>query len=114
MTITITVLSIFFFFCFVLFFAFYPPHLFVLLWHFPVQVLAVDPDNGENGTVVYSISPENPFYTINSSTGKIRTSGATLDRETSNPKDAVLMRAIVVSAVDRECVCVCVLYVAVK
>uniref|UniRef100_A0A3Q0R7E9 Cadherin-related 23 n=1 Tax=Amphilophus citrinellus TaxID=61819 RepID=A0A3Q0R7E9_AMPCI len=66
-----------------------------------ISVLAVDPDNGENGTVVYSINPENPFYTINSSTGKIRTSGLTLDRESSNPGDTVLMRTIVVSAVDR-------------
>uniref|UniRef100_A0A3B4TJP7 Cadherin-23 n=1 Tax=Seriola dumerili TaxID=41447 RepID=A0A3B4TJP7_SERDU len=66
-----------------------------------ISVLAVDPDNGENGTVVYSISPENPFYTINSSTGKIRTSGVTLDRESSNPRDTVLMRAIIISAVDR-------------
>ncbi|KAF3842337.1 hypothetical protein F7725_024288 [Dissostichus mawsoni] len=40
-----------------------------------ISVLAVDPDNGLNGTVRYSISPENPFYTISSSTGKIRTSG---------------------------------------
>uniref|UniRef100_A0AAQ4QCD7 Cadherin-23 n=1 Tax=Gasterosteus aculeatus aculeatus TaxID=481459 RepID=A0AAQ4QCD7_GASAC len=48
------------------------------------SVLAFDPDNGENGTVVYRISPENPFYTISSSTGKIRTSGLTLDRESSN------------------------------
>lgn len=68
----------------------------------------MDPDNGGNGTVAYSISPENPFYTINSSTGKIRTSGVTLDRESSNPKDAVLMRIIIISAVDRECVYVCV------
>lgn len=68
----------------------------------PVQVLAVDPDNWENGTVVYSISPENPFYTINSSTGKIRTSGVTLDRESSNARDAALMRTIIISAVDRE------------
>ncbi|XP_029926425.1 cadherin-23 isoform X1 [Myripristis murdjan] len=66
-----------------------------------ISVLAVDPDDGDNGTVVYSISPENPFYTINSSTGKIRTSGATLDRESSNPKDTLLMRTIVISAVDR-------------
>uniref|UniRef100_A0A671XMQ7 Cadherin-23 n=1 Tax=Sparus aurata TaxID=8175 RepID=A0A671XMQ7_SPAAU len=50
-----------------------------------ISVLAIDPDNGENGTVMYSISPENPFYTISSSTGKIRTSGVTLDRESSNP-----------------------------
>ncbi|XP_060897001.1 cadherin-23-like [Labrus mixtus] len=65
------------------------------------SVLAVDPDNGLNGTVVYSISPENPFYTITSSTGKIRTSGVTLDRESSNPQNAALMRTIVISAVDR-------------
>lgn len=62
----------------------------------------MDPDNGENGTVIYSINPENPIYTINSSTGKIRTSGVTLDRESTNPRDTVLMRTIVVSAVDRE------------
>uniref|UniRef100_A0AAQ5XTF7 Cadherin-23 n=1 Tax=Amphiprion ocellaris TaxID=80972 RepID=A0AAQ5XTF7_AMPOC len=66
-----------------------------------ISVLAMDPDDGENGTVVYSISPENPFYTINSSTGKIRTSGVTLDRESSNPRDAALMRSIIISAVDR-------------
>ncbi|XP_056147700.1 cadherin-23 [Lampris incognitus] len=66
-----------------------------------ISVLAVDPDNGNNGTVVYSISPENPFYTINSSTGKIRTSGVTLDRESANPKDTLLMRTIIISAVDR-------------
>ncbi|XP_068597669.1 cadherin-23 [Brachionichthys hirsutus] len=64
------------------------------------SVLAVDPDNRENGTVRYSISPENPFYAINSSTGKIRTSGVTLDRESSNPRDAALMRTIIISAVD--------------
>ncbi|CAB1343309.1 unnamed protein product [Coregonus sp. 'balchen'] len=63
-------------------------------------VLAIDPDDGDNGTVVYSISPENPFYTINSSTGKIRTSGVVLDRESSNPKDTLHMRTIIVSAVD--------------
>lgn len=74
----------------------------------PVQVLAVDPDNGENGTVIYSISPANAFYTINNVTGKIRTSGVTLDRESSNPSDSVLMRTIVISAVDREChQCIC-------
>uniref|UniRef100_A0A7N6BHQ7 Cadherin-23 n=1 Tax=Anabas testudineus TaxID=64144 RepID=A0A7N6BHQ7_ANATE len=66
-----------------------------------ISVLAVDPDNGENGTVVYSITPENPFYTINNNTGKIRTSGVTLDRESSNTRDAVLMRTIIISAVDR-------------
>ncbi|KAA8590065.1 hypothetical protein FQN60_013999, partial [Etheostoma spectabile] len=65
------------------------------------SVLAVDPDNWENGTVVYSISPENPFYTINPSTGKIRTSGLTLDRESSDPRDKVLMTTIIISAVDR-------------
>ncbi|KAM4730337.1 cadherin-23 [Anableps anableps] len=66
-----------------------------------ISVLAVDPDNGENGTVMYSISPANPFYTIDSRTGKIRTSGVTLDRESSNSRDTVLMRTIIVSAVDR-------------
>lgn len=63
---------------------------------------ALDPDEGVNGTVVYSISPQNPFYTINSNTGKIRTSGVTLDRESTNARDAALMRTIVISAVDRE------------
>nr|XP_054605830.1 cadherin-23 isoform X1 [Nothobranchius furzeri] len=66
-----------------------------------ISVLALDPDSGENGTVVYSISPVNPFYTIDSRTGKIRTSGATLDRESTNLRDAELMRTIIVSAVDR-------------
>ncbi|XP_072246399.1 cadherin-23-like [Leuresthes tenuis] len=66
-----------------------------------ISVLAVDPDNGDNGTVAYSINPENPFYTIDSRTGKIRTSGVTLDRESSNPRDTVLMRTIIISAVDR-------------
>nr|XP_040035256.1 cadherin-23 isoform X2 [Gasterosteus aculeatus aculeatus] len=64
------------------------------------SVLAFDPDNGENGTVVYRISPENPFYTISSSTGKIRTSGLTLDRESSNARDTQLMRSIIISAAD--------------
>ncbi|XP_027861757.1 cadherin-23 isoform X2 [Xiphophorus couchianus] len=64
-----------------------------------ISVLAVDPDNGENGTVVYSISPANPFYTIDSRTGKIRTSGVTLDREST--RDTELMRTIIVSAADR-------------
>ncbi|KAK7901835.1 hypothetical protein WMY93_018604 [Mugilogobius chulae] len=64
-------------------------------------VLAYDPDNGDNGTVVYSISPENPFYTINRNNGKIRTSGVTLDRESTNTRDAALMRTIIISAVDR-------------
>jgi len=71
-----------------------------------VQVSAFDPDNGDNGTVMYSISPENPFYTISSSSGKIRTSGLTLDRESSSARDAELMRTIVISAVDSESVCV--------
>lgn len=62
----------------------------------------MDPDNGENGTVMYSISPTNPFYTINRSTGKIRTSGVTLDRESPNPRDAAFMRTIIISAVDGE------------
>ncbi|KAA0718277.1 Cadherin-23 Otocadherin [Triplophysa tibetana] len=66
-----------------------------------LSVLAVDPDNGDNGTVVYSINPANPFYTINRSTGKIRTSGAILDRESRNASAAQLMRTIIVSATDR-------------
>ncbi|XP_051504307.1 cadherin-23 [Myxocyprinus asiaticus] len=66
-----------------------------------ISVLAVDPDYGDNGTVVYSINPENPFYTINRSTGKIRTSGAVLDRESRDTRAAQLMRTIVVSATDR-------------
>ncbi|KAJ8418083.1 hypothetical protein AAFF_G00137920 [Aldrovandia affinis] len=65
-----------------------------------VSVVAIDPDYGENGTVVYSISPANPFYYINSSTGKIRTSGMVLDRESSSIKDTLLMRTIIVSATD--------------
>uniref|UniRef100_A0A3B3CED5 Cadherin-23 n=1 Tax=Oryzias melastigma TaxID=30732 RepID=A0A3B3CED5_ORYME len=66
-----------------------------------ISVTALDLDNGENGTVVYSISPENPFYTIDNRTGKIRTSGVTLDRESTNVRDSVLMRNIIISAVDR-------------
>ncbi|XP_061692923.1 cadherin-23 [Syngnathoides biaculeatus] len=66
-----------------------------------ISVLALDPDNGDNGTVVYRISADNPFYTINSNTGKIRTSGVTLDRESSDPRAKMLMRTIVISAVDR-------------
>ncbi|TRY86763.1 hypothetical protein DNTS_008300 [Danionella cerebrum] len=64
-------------------------------------VLAVDPDYGDNGTVVYSINPDNPFYTINRNTGKIRTSGAVLDRESPDIRAAQLMRTIIVSATDR-------------
>ncbi|XP_015721901.1 cadherin-23 isoform X5 [Coturnix japonica] len=63
-------------------------------------VVAVDPDLGENGTVVYSIRPPNKFYTLNSTTGKIRTSGVQLDRENPNPQEAELMRRIVVSVTD--------------
>ncbi|XP_057885306.1 cadherin-23 [Melospiza georgiana] len=63
-------------------------------------VVAVDPDLGENGTVVYSIRPPNKFYTINSTTGKIRTSGVLLDRENPNAQEAQLMRRIVVSVTD--------------
>ncbi|KAK1791202.1 hypothetical protein P4O66_013223 [Electrophorus voltai] len=66
-----------------------------------ISVLAVDPDNGENGTVVYSIFPANPFYIINNRTGKIRTSGAVLDRESLDPRASQLMRTIVISATDR-------------
>ncbi len=67
-----------------------------------MQVLAVDPDYGDNGMVVYSINPVNPFYTINPNTGKIRTSGAVLDRESQNARSAQLMRTIIVSATDRK------------
>uniref|UniRef100_A0A8C2T5H8 Cadherin-23 n=1 Tax=Coturnix japonica TaxID=93934 RepID=A0A8C2T5H8_COTJA len=66
----------------------------------PFLVVAVDPDLGENGTVVYSIRPPNKFYTLNSTTGKIRTSGVQLDRENPNPQEAELMRRIVVSVTD--------------
>uniref|UniRef100_A0A8C2JDF4 Cadherin-23 n=1 Tax=Cyprinus carpio TaxID=7962 RepID=A0A8C2JDF4_CYPCA len=65
-----------------------------------ITVLAVDPDYGDNGMVVYSINPENPFYTINRNTGKIRTSGAVLDRESQNARSAQLMRTIIISATD--------------
>uniref|UniRef100_A0A8B9DVX4 Cadherin-23 n=1 Tax=Anser cygnoides TaxID=8845 RepID=A0A8B9DVX4_ANSCY len=63
-------------------------------------VVAVDPDLGENGTVVYSIRPPNKFYSLNSTSGKIRTSGVLLDRENPNPQEAELMRRIVVSVTD--------------
>ncbi|NXU56641.1 CAD23 protein, partial [Turnix velox] len=63
-------------------------------------VVAIDPDLGENGTVIYSIRPPNKFYTLNSTTGKIRTSGVQLDRENPNPQEAQLMRRIVVSVTD--------------
>lgn len=66
----------------------------------PRQVVAVDPDLGENGTVVYSIRPPNKFYSLNSTTGKIRTSGVLLDRENPNAQEAQLMRRIVVSVTD--------------
>ncbi|XP_051779861.1 cadherin-23 isoform X1 [Erpetoichthys calabaricus] len=66
-----------------------------------VTVLAVDPDRGDNGTVTYSISPPNKFYTINNQTGKIRTTGVVLDRETTRPGELDLMKTIVVSATDR-------------
>uniref|UniRef100_A0A663N5R5 Cadherin related 23 n=1 Tax=Athene cunicularia TaxID=194338 RepID=A0A663N5R5_ATHCN len=63
-------------------------------------VVAIDPDLGENGTVVYSIRPPNKFYSLNSTTGKIRTSGVLLDRENPNAQEAQLMRRIVVSVTD--------------
>ncbi|XP_067996583.1 cadherin-23-like [Melanerpes formicivorus] len=63
-------------------------------------VVAIDPDLGENGTVVYSIRPPNKFYSINSTTGKIRTTGVLLDRENPNAQEAQLMRRIVVSVTD--------------
>ncbi|KAM9327300.1 cadherin-23 [Gastrophryne carolinensis] len=64
-------------------------------------VIAVDPDLAENGTVIYSINPPNKFYALNSTTGKIRTTGVVLDRENSNVQEAELMRKIVISARDR-------------
>uniref|UniRef100_A0A8B9J6P8 Cadherin-23 n=1 Tax=Astyanax mexicanus TaxID=7994 RepID=A0A8B9J6P8_ASTMX len=66
-----------------------------------ISVLALDPDNGENGTVLYSISPANPYYIINNRTGKIRTSGGVLDRESLDTRAAQLMRTIIISATDR-------------
>lgn len=66
----------------------------------PRQVVAVDPDVGENGTLVYSIQPPNKFYSLNSSTGKIRTTHVMLDRENPDPHEAELMRRIIVSVTD--------------
>nr|XP_015102125.1 cadherin-23 isoform X2 [Vicugna pacos] len=63
-------------------------------------VVAVDPDLGENGTLVYSIQPPNKFYSLNSSTGKIRTTHVVLDRENPDPNEAELMRRIIVSVTD--------------
>ncbi|XP_039727993.1 cadherin-23 isoform X5 [Pteropus medius] len=63
-------------------------------------VVAVDPDLGENGTLVYSIQPPNKFYSLNSSTGKIRTTHVMLDRENPDPQEAELMRKIIVSVRD--------------
>ncbi|XP_040588539.1 LOW QUALITY PROTEIN: cadherin-23 [Mesocricetus auratus] len=63
-------------------------------------VVAVDPDLGENGTLVYSIQPPNKFYSLNSTTGKIRTTHVMLDRENPDPVEAELMRKIVVSVTD--------------
>ncbi|KAM4636899.1 cadherin-23 [Discoglossus pictus] len=64
-------------------------------------VVAIDPDLAENGTLVYSINPPNKFYTLNSTTGKIRTTGVVLDRENPNPSEAEMMRRIVISVTDR-------------
>ncbi|KAM4033934.1 cadherin-23 isoform 2-T3 [Anomaloglossus baeobatrachus] len=64
-------------------------------------VVAIDPDLAENGTLVYSINPSNKFYTLNSTTGKIRTTGVVLDRENPNPQEAEMMRRIVISVTDR-------------
>lgn len=66
----------------------------------PWQVVAIDPDLGENGTVLYSIRPPNKFYSLNSTTGKIRTTSVLLDRENPNAQEAQLMRRIVVSVTD--------------
>ncbi|XP_073452804.1 cadherin-23 [Aquarana catesbeiana] len=64
-------------------------------------VVALDPDLAENGTVVYTINPPNKFYVLNSTTGKIRTTGVVLDRENPNAQEAELMRKIVISVTDR-------------
>ncbi|XP_053548000.1 cadherin-23 [Bombina bombina] len=64
-------------------------------------VVAVDPDLAENGSLVYSISPANKYYTLNSTTGKIRTTGVVLDRENPNVSDAEMMRKIIISVTDR-------------
>uniref|UniRef100_A0A8C5K7W7 Cadherin domain-containing protein n=1 Tax=Jaculus jaculus TaxID=51337 RepID=A0A8C5K7W7_JACJA len=63
-------------------------------------VVAVDPDLGENGTLVYSIQPPNKFYSLNSTTGKIRTTHVMLDRENPDPVEAELMRRIIISVTD--------------
>ncbi|XP_057164478.1 cadherin-23 [Ursus arctos] len=63
-------------------------------------VVAVDPDLGENGTLVYSIQPPNEFYSLNSSTGKIRTTHVMLDRENPDPREAELMRKIIIAVTD--------------
>lgn len=60
----------------------------------------MDPDLGENGTLVYSIHPPNKFYSLNSTTGKIRTTHVMLDRENPDPVEAELMRKITVSVTD--------------
>ncbi|XP_069098368.1 cadherin-23-like [Pleurodeles waltl] len=64
-------------------------------------VIAFDPDLAENGSVVYSINPPNKFYALNSTTGKIRTTGVVLDRENPSLSDSEMMRKIVISATDR-------------
>ncbi|XP_078716087.1 cadherin-23 [Lampetra fluviatilis] len=64
-------------------------------------VSAADPDLNENGTLVYAIDPPNPFYRINTASGKIRTTGLQLDREDLNPISYASMRSIVVSGTDR-------------
>lgn len=63
----------------------------------------MDPDLGENGTLVYSIQPPNKFYSLNSSTGKIRTTHVMLDRENPDPHEAELMRKIIISVTDCRC-----------
>lgn len=63
----------------------------------------MDPDLGENGTLVYSIQPPNEFYSLNSSTGKIRTTHVMLDRENPDPREAELMRKIIIAVTDCTC-----------
>ena len=47
------------------------------------QVMAVDPDNGKNGTVEYEINDEMSFFTINSTTGYLSTNRS-FDRESND------------------------------
>lgn len=58
---------------------------------FPRQVVAVDRRWGRTHSLVYSIQPPNKFYSLNSSTGKIRFHHVMLDWRIPTPT-AELMR----------------------